>query len=146
VDNDNMWVTVLGFPPHAASLVLSQFAQCGTIVDKKFPSEGNWVHLKYSSQYETAKALSFNGKLISNSIMVGVVPYNVIENKENAQAAINNMSMFNDSTVLTSPNRARPLTQSFNMQHNAADIMSPTNCPQKSTGIVTKAMEYVFGW
>lgn len=144
---DNLWVTILGFPPHASSLVLAQFAQCGAIVDKKFPPEGNWVNLKYSTQFEVAKALSFNGKLISNSIMVGVVPCTNMEmNKENANTLNNHL---NDSALLnrsvTSPNRARPLTQSF-VQRQATDVIQPQNVPQKSTGIVSKAMEYVFGW
>lgn len=138
-NSESLWVTVLGFPPHAASLVLSQFAQCGTIIDKKFPPEGNWVNLKYSNRHEVGKALSFNGKLISNSIMVGVLPYNNCENKENA-------SNFNESLNMTSPNRARPLTQPFSVNPNTTEVLSPQNVPQKSTGLVTKAMEYVFGW
>lgn len=143
---DNLWITILGFPPHASSLVLAQFAQCGAIVDKKFPPEGNWVNLKYSTQYEVAKALSFNGKLISNSIMVGVVPCTNMEmNKENA----NTLNNLNDSALnrsITSPNRARPLTQSFVQRQASTDVIQPQNVPQKSTGIVSKAMEYVFGW
>lgn len=145
IDNsESLWVTVLGFPPHAASLILSQFAQCGTILDKKFPPEGNWVHLKFSSQYETAKALSFNGKLISNSIMIGVLPCNtIIENKENAS---NLNESLRENLNVTSPNRARPLVQSFIPKQSSTEVLSPQNIPQKSTGLVSKAMEYVFGW
>lgn len=67
------WITVFGFPPSATSTVLQHFAQCGTIVDKIFPSQnGNWVHLKYSSRLECDKALNYNEKILANNIMIGV--------------------------------------------------------------------------
>lgn len=144
--SDSLWVTVLGFPPHAASLVLTQFSQFGNITDKKFPPEGNWVHIKYSSPHEVSRAMSFNGKIISNNIMLGVIPYqrsNVSspqwENKENTEEVPVQAAM------LASPNRARSLTQPYVLPRNA-EVLSPQNVPQKSTGLVTKAMEYVFGW
>lgn len=143
--SDSLWVTVLGFPPHAASLVLTQFSQFGTITDKKFPQEGNWVHLKYSSPHEVSRAMSFNGKIISNSIMVGVIPHQKNtsnspqwENKENDEISP-------QAAVLTSPNRARSLTQPYVLPRDTA-VLSPQNVPQRSTGLVTRAMEYVFGW
>lgn len=146
--SDSLWVTVLGFPPHAASLVLTQFAQFGNITDKKFPPEGNWVHIKYSSPHEVSRAMSFNGKIISNNIMVGVIPLqknNSIpspqwENKENTEEVPPVQA-----AMLTSPNRARSLTQPYVLPRNT-EVLSPQNVPQKSTGLVTKAMEYVFGW
>lgn len=67
------WITVFGFPPSAVSVVLQHFAQCGTIVDKVFPSQnGNWVHLKFSSRLECDKALNYNEKILANNIMLGV--------------------------------------------------------------------------
>lgn len=144
--SESLWITVLGFPPHAANLVLTQFSQFGTIIDKKFPPEGNWVNLKYSSPHEVSRAMSFNGKIISNSIMVGVISHqkNTItspqwENKENTDDIPVQVAM------LTSPNRARSLTQPYVLPRNT-EVLSPQNVPQRSTGLVTKAMEYVFGW
>lgn len=144
--SDSLWVTVLGFPPHAASLVLTQFSQFGTITDKKFPPEGNWVNLKYSSPHEVSRAMSFNGKVISNSIMVGVITHqrNAIaspqwENKENTD------DLPVQAAMLASPNRARSLTQPYVLPRHT-EVLSPQNVPQRSTGLVTKAMEYVFGW
>lgn len=143
--SESLWVTVLGFPPHAASLVLTQFSQFGTITDKKFPPEGNWVHIKYNSPHEVSRAMSFNGKIISNSIMVGVIQNQLnnipspIWNKEN------DSNVCVQATMLASPNRARSLTQPYALPRNA-EVLSPQNVPQRSTGIVTKAMEYVFGW
>lgn len=67
------WVTVFGFPSSATSTILQHFAQCGTIVDKIFPSQnGNWVHLKYSSRLECDKALNYNEKILAGNIMIGV--------------------------------------------------------------------------
>ncbi|GJQ70515.1 hypothetical protein Trydic_g22921 [Trypoxylus dichotomus] len=57
---DTFWVTVFGFPPSSTSLVLAQLMNCGCIVEKKFPTQGNWVHLKYSSIHEASKALALN--------------------------------------------------------------------------------------
>ncbi|KRT82545.1 hypothetical protein AMK59_3466, partial [Oryctes borbonicus] len=132
---DTFWVTVFGFPPTSTSLVLAQLMNCGCIVEKKFPTQGNWVHLKYSSVHEASKALALNGKLISGNIMVGVVPYyNKQENKENL-----------DNFGLASPLRARNLRHSV-LPPQSSNTVIPQNVPQKSTGIVSKAMEYVFGW
>lgn len=137
---ESLWVTVLGFPPHAASLVMSQLAHCGTIIDKKFPTDGNWVDIKFSNRHEVAKAMAYNGKLISNSVMIGVILHKA-ENKENS----NSTSQETRHSIVTSPNRARSLTQPYVLSQNS-EVLSPQNVPQRSTGIVTKAMEYVFGW
>ena len=49
-DVSNNWVTVFGFPPSAASFILSQFAQLGTILQHHIPPNGNWMHLKYQTK------------------------------------------------------------------------------------------------
>ncbi|XP_057660559.1 nucleoporin Nup35 [Diorhabda carinulata] len=131
---DSHWVTVFGFPPSALTLILSQLANCGPIADKKVPPQGNWVHIKFNHLSEVAKALSLNCKLITNNIMIGVTPYHDKENKEN------------ESSIYTSPLRARSLRHSFISPSSQNSVVSPQTLPQKSTGIVTKAMEYVFGW
>ncbi|KAF5303046.1 hypothetical protein FQR65_LT08375 [Abscondita terminalis] len=118
----NQWVTVYGFPTSAAN--------------KRFPAQGNWVHLKYNSSVEASKALSLNGKLISNNIMVGVCLYqNKGCDKENK-----------DISYYKSPGRARSLRQSFVSPQASNTVVTPTSVPHKSNGLVTKAMEYVFGW
>ncbi|XP_023015695.1 nucleoporin 35 [Leptinotarsa decemlineata] len=131
---DSHWVTVFGFPPSALTLVLSQLANFGPIADKKVPPHGNWVHVKYNNLSEVAMALSLNCKLINNSIMIGVTLYYNRDDKEN------------ESTIYTSPIRARSLRHSFISPSHPNSVISPQILPQKSTGIVTKAMEYVFGW
>lgn len=134
--NETLWVTVFGFPPSALSVVLAHFANFCNIVDKKIPTQGNWVHLKMSSFNDVRKALSFNGKCISNTVMIGVMPYNNVSgNKENLDS-----SLFNQSS------RARSLRQTAVSPAPFNAVTSPHNVPQKSTGLVSKAMEYVFGW
>lgn len=44
---EDTWVTVFGFPPAAASYILTQFTQLGTITEHHNPGSGNWMHLKY---------------------------------------------------------------------------------------------------
>lgn len=130
---DTHWVTVFGFPPSVLNIVLSQLSNCGVIIDKRVPSQGNWVHVKFNNLSEVARALSLNGKCLNNSVMIGVQLHYDRENKEN-------------STMFTSPARARSLRHSFVSPQVSNSVISPQNVPQKSTGIVTKAMEYVFGW
>lgn len=133
---DTHWVTVFGFPPSALTFVLSQLANCGPIAEKKVPSQGNWVHVKFNNLSEVSRALSLNGKLVNNNIMIGVTLYYPKENKEN----------INDSSLYTSPIRARSLRHSFVSPQNPNSVIPPQTVPQKSTGLVSKAMEYVFGW
>lgn len=81
--------------------------------------------------------------------MVGVIPKHKPSNPKiiHFEDKENN-TVCNDATstsVITSPNRARSLTQPYTLPRNT-EVLSPQNVPQRSTGLVTKAMEYVFGW
>jgi nuclear pore complex protein Nup53 len=68
------WVTVFGFPPPASSYVLEQFSQYGTILRHSVSADGNWMHLLFQSRLQAKKALSKNGKVYGNGIMIGVQP------------------------------------------------------------------------
>ncbi|XP_036318784.1 nucleoporin Nup35 [Rhagoletis pomonella] len=132
------WVTVFGFPPSAISTILQHFAQCGTIVDKVFPPQnGNWVHLKYASRLECDKALNYNEKILGNNIMIGVTQCkdkNIID-KENV--CDNN----------TQPSNIRPLAQTaYKIAQNDSAVVNNANLPQKSSGLMNKAMDLFFGW
>lgn len=37
-------------------------------------SDGNWMHIQYQSKLQAKKALSKNGKIFGDSIMLGVTP------------------------------------------------------------------------
>ncbi|PSN54658.1 Nucleoporin NUP53 [Blattella germanica] len=88
-DAQNTWTTVFGFPPSAASFILSQFSHYGNILEKRMPAKGNWMHIRYQTKLECRKALSNNGKVFGGTIMIGVMPckdqeiLNDIRNKEN---------------------------------------------------------------
>ena len=47
------WVTVFGFPPSAASYILQQFSQCGTVLQHHIPANGNWMNIRYQTKYVT---------------------------------------------------------------------------------------------
>lgn len=67
------WITVYGFSPAATAMILTHFAQCGTILEKIFPPQsGNWVHLRFASSLECEKALNYHERILANSLMIGV--------------------------------------------------------------------------
>ena len=37
-------------------------------------TQGNWLHIQYQTKMQAQKALSKNGKVLANSLMVGVMP------------------------------------------------------------------------
>jgi nuclear pore complex protein Nup53 len=73
IDVHNTWVTIFGFPPSAASFILSQFSHYGSILEKKMPAKGIWMHVHYQTKLECRKALSNNGKVFGGTIMIGVM-------------------------------------------------------------------------
>ncbi|KAG9464206.1 hypothetical protein GDO78_020314, partial [Eleutherodactylus coqui] len=69
---DDTWVTVFGFPQASASYILLQFAQYGNIVKHVMSNAGNWMHVQYQSKLQARKALSKDGKIFGDCIMIGV--------------------------------------------------------------------------
>lgn len=70
----NFWITVFGFPQTETSSIFLHFSQCGTIMDKVFPTNGgNWVHIKFASRLECDKAINYNERIIGNCLMIGVI-------------------------------------------------------------------------
>ncbi|KAJ8688280.1 hypothetical protein QAD02_024075 [Eretmocerus hayati] len=159
------WVTVFGFPMAALNTVLSHISSRVRIIDKHPAphSQSNWIHLKCSTEPEAQRALMCNGNIVSGSIMIGVIPCTdegVImgSDKENRSKLNDSMRLFSTpvkpiglsrSNSTRTPVRiqnARPLVSGYNQHLGSQTVRSPDNIPHKSTGIVTKAMEYVFGW
>ncbi|XP_027057430.1 nucleoporin NUP35-like isoform X2 [Pocillopora damicornis] len=150
---DECWVTVFGFPPAASSFILQQFSQYGNIM-KSVTSKGNWLHLQYQSKLQAKKALSKNGKIYGSNIMVGVMPCiekSVMETfgKENMSTPL---SSNRNETMMTSPTASkpvpvRPLTAAYQAARSDHQVVSNgARTPQKDANIVSKAMEYIFGW
>lgn len=138
VKNHEFWVTVFGFPATSTSIVLSHFSGCGTILDKVC-SAGNWIHLRFSSRGECEKAILYNGKIIGNNLMIGVVKCqdeSVLE-KENV-----------NESQQASISRVRSLTQSAmrSAKFDTQVVHGQAEDPKKSTGIVSRAVDLIFGW
>jgi len=156
------WVTIFGFLPTDVNTVLSYISSRVRIVDKH-PApqpQSNWIHLKCASEQEAQKALMCNGSIVSGSIMIGVIPCTdegVIlgsdkENRTKLNVSIRLSSLRHNQSPCSfnaSPNTKRRKLRSLAAGYNHLSpqyAQSPENIPQKSTGLVSKAMEYVFGW
>lgn len=134
----NFWITVFGFPESAVSSVLAHFSQCGSILAKVY-SAGNWIHLKFSSRLECDKALLYNGKIIYNNLMIGVLRCtddSVIDKENNGnQRNMNNIS------------RVRSLTQAaYKSAQEPTEVVLSPNAPKRTTGIINKTLDMFFGW
>uniref|UniRef100_A0A182ULS9 Nucleoporin NUP35 n=1 Tax=Anopheles merus TaxID=30066 RepID=A0A182ULS9_ANOME len=142
------WVTVFGFPQNAASKILSHFIGIGTIVDKQpAPQNGNWVHLRYSSRLECDRALNYNGRIISEGLMIGVQYCNdpAILGKENEG------NEYSDAQGVSSPDkplwRVRSLmNMSYSAMQDPQAVISAPPVQKRANGIVNKAMDLFFGW
>lgn len=160
------WITIFGFPPDAMNTVLSYISNRVRIVDKHPAphSQSNWIHLKCATEQEAQRALTCNGNIISGLIMIGVTPCMdegvVLSPEKESRSKINgsmrifssptklNQSLQDSGNILRSPRiqNARPLAAGYSQHLSPQAVRSPENVPQKSTGLVSKAMELVFGW
>lgn len=136
VRSHEFWVTVFGFPSTSLDLILSHFSACGTILEKVC-SAGNYIHLRFSSRGECDKAMLYNGKIIGNNTMIGVIRCNdesVFEKENDSQ--------------LASVNRIRSLTQAaYKSAKYDTEVLHGADDPKKtSSGIVSRAVDLLFGW
>ncbi|XP_017015611.1 nucleoporin Nup35 [Drosophila takahashii] len=143
----DFWVTIFGFSPGASSMVLQHFTLCGTIVDVVHaPQNGNWMHVRFSSRIESDKALNYNHKIIAGNVMVGVArcTERSVLDKENSSGLANAEATV-ASNQPTSP--IRPFAQqSYKLARNENTISPSKDVPQKSSGLMDKAMDLIFGW
>ncbi|XP_063743245.1 nucleoporin NUP35 isoform X2 [Eleginops maclovinus] len=143
---DQTWITVFGFPPASASYILLQFAQYGNILKHTMASPGNWMHLQYQSSLQARKALSKDGKVFGDAIMVGVKPC-IDKSVMDSSAAIS--SPLSSSALPSTPRSAiRPLSAGYKCKTAGSDyqVLSDRQTPRKDDSMVSKAMEYMFGW
>ncbi|KTF87312.1 hypothetical protein cypCar_00038949 [Cyprinus carpio] len=180
---DDTWVTVFGFPPASASYILLQFAQYGNILKHvvstvkfqhcrqvfiydlfsikvcffhlQMSNTGNWMHVRYQSKLQARKALSKDGRIFGEAIMIGVKPCidkSVMESLDKSSAS---------SSVFTPPVKApgtpshplstprsvmRPLSAAYKASSSDYQVVSDQQTPKKDDSLVSKAMEYMFGW
>ncbi|XP_064635235.1 nucleoporin NUP35-like [Lineus longissimus] len=152
---DETWVTIFGFPPAATSFILQQFSQYGNIIKHTIANDGNWMHLHFQSKIQAKKALSKNGKVFGNGIMVGVQPCidkSVMESDRDNHL---HQSMLGTPIQQIGPGESfntskstpmRPLTAAYRAASSDHEVVSQSNTPQKNSSIMSKAMEYMFGW
>uniref|UniRef100_H3D1Y0 Nucleoporin NUP53 n=1 Tax=Tetraodon nigroviridis TaxID=99883 RepID=H3D1Y0_TETNG len=143
---DQSWVTVFGFPPASASYILLQFAQYGNILKHTMASPGNWMHLQYQSKLQARKALSKDGKVFGDTIMVGVKP--CIDKSVMDSSATVSSPHCSSSTVqqFTSRSTIRPLSASYRSSSSDYQVVTDRQTPRKDDSFVSKAIEYMFGW
>ncbi|XP_069011230.1 nucleoporin NUP35 isoform X2 [Embiotoca jacksoni] len=145
---DQTWVTVFGFPPASASYILLQFAQYGNILKHTMASPGNWMHLQYQSRLQARKAQSKDGKVFGDSIMVGVKPCidkSVMDSSEAVSPPLS--SSFSSSVLPSTPRSAiRPLSAAYRTSGSDYQVVADRQTPRKDDSLVSKAMEYMFGW
>lgn len=145
---DQTWVTVFGFPPASASYILLQFAQYGNILKHTMASPGNWMHLQYQSRLQARKALSKDGKVFGDAIMVGVKPC-IDKSVMDSSIAVSSplSTSFSTSTLPSTPRSAiRPLSAAYRNSSSDYQVVADRQTPRKDDSFVSKAMEYMFGW
>ncbi|XP_062390186.1 nucleoporin NUP35 [Sardina pilchardus] len=153
---DDTWVTVFGFPPASASYILLQFAQYGNVLKHVMSNTGNWMHIQYQSKLQARKALSKDGRIFGEAIMIGVKPCidkNVMEGS--AGRGSSSGSVFNTpakangtpSHPVSTPRSAmRPLSAAYKASSSDYQVVADRQTPRKDDTFVSKAMEYMFGW
>lgn len=159
------WVTVFGFLPSDVNTVLSHISSRARIVDKHPPPQpqNNWIHLKCASEQEARRALTCNGSIVSGLIMIGVIPCTdegVVLGSEKENRAklngnirslpsisrLNQSSDFSMSPIMNRRQKLRSLAAGYNQHLSPQPSQLPDDVPQKSSSLVSKAMEYMFGW
>lgn len=140
------------------------------------PPNGNWMKIRFQTKMQAQKALGRSGRVFNGNLMIGVsVCLDPPQDAINASQLLDQTGTNLDASVvslnssLASHNRSiRPLTQSYKAAHNEHEVSSSlksklrfkifvifkkklqvsaiANTPNKNAGIVSRAMEYVFGW
>lgn len=139
-------ITVFGFPPNCRNEILLSFQTHGPVesFDAAADSGSNWLHIVYESEWAAQKALNRNGTIFQpTGVMIGVIPMQSALEKVNI-AADSFMSPLKKSTLMEVPGdipsiflKKEPSTNSSS--NNLASLPSDSS-------IVTKAVNYIFGW
>ncbi|XP_002928022.1 nucleoporin NUP35 [Ailuropoda melanoleuca] len=155
---DDTWVTVFGFPQASASYILLQFAQYGNILKHVMSNSGNWMHIRYQSKLQARKALSKDGRIFGESIMIGVKPCidkSVMENSDRCALSSPSLAFTPPIKTLGTPaqpgstpkiSTMRPLATAYKASTSDYQVISDRQTPKKDESLVSKAMEYMFGW
>lgn len=141
---DEHCVTVFGFPKEASAFILEQFSQYGTVL-RHVIADGNYMHICYQSKLQARTALSKNGKVFGGTIMIGVKP--CIDKAVLSSFAQHEVPGAPEPISPVKPSGMRPLTAAYQASNSVHEVKPmAANTPQRSTGIIAKAAEYLFGW
>ncbi|EHB16353.1 Nucleoporin NUP53 [Heterocephalus glaber] len=155
---DGTRVTVIWFPQASASYILLQFPQYGNILKHVMSSTGNWMHSRYQSKLQAQKALNKDGRIFAESIMIGVKPCidkSVMENSDRGALSSSSLAFTPPIKTLGTPTQPRstpristmkPLATAYNASTSDYQFISDRHTPKKDESLVSKAMEYMFGW
>lgn len=172
---DETWITVFGFPQSATSFVLQEFSVYGQIIRHIPNPQGNWLHIQYQTKLQAQKALSKNGKILANSLMVGVMPcidkrvmnLNPQSNDSQfqlpltpgAQATAKSPTNVNLKASAAFGRNATKLDRTQSLRTNVRPLgpyngnraetresYDDSKLPKKNGNAISKAMEYMFGW
>eukprot|EP00357_Protocruzia_adherens_P004098 CAMPEP_0114972538 /NCGR_PEP_ID=MMETSP0216-20121206/451_1 /TAXON_ID=223996 /ORGANISM="Protocruzia adherens, Strain Boccale" /LENGTH=296 /DNA_ID=CAMNT_0002332923 /DNA_START=49 /DNA_END=939 /DNA_ORIENTATION=- len=64
-------VTVFGFEPENADIVIERFKRLG-VIEEFYRTTGNWVNISFKNQSSVEKALAMNGTFIGHDLMIAV--------------------------------------------------------------------------
>jgi len=151
-DIANRCVTVFGFNPDAPDTVLCRFQMHGTIEDRQFKPGKNWMHLKYSSRKEAAKAKNMHGHKFDDKIMIAVQPCTDVDfigsTSSTSASTLNSTAMGpTHTTILGTPAKAVRKDKPRSLLATAAATpQSNVDTPKKDRGVLGDAMEYIFGY
>uniref|UniRef100_A0A2K5M043 Nucleoporin NUP35 n=1 Tax=Cercocebus atys TaxID=9531 RepID=A0A2K5M043_CERAT len=146
------------FPQASASYILLQFAQYGNILKHVMSNTGNWMHIRYQSKLQARKALSKDGRIFGESIMIGVKPCidkSVMESSDRCALSSPSLAFTPPIKTLGTPTQPgstpristmRPLATAYKASTSDYQVISDRQTPKKDESLVSKAMEYMFGW
>ncbi|CAJ0953020.1 unnamed protein product [Ranitomeya imitator] len=141
---------ILRFPQASSSYILLQFAQYGNIIKHVMSNAGNWMHLQYQSKLQARKALSKDGKIFGDCIMIGVKPCidkNLMESTEKAPVSSVYSCVTPRVKSISSPRSGmRPLAAAYRATTSPYKVFMNRQTPKKDNTLVSKALEYLFGW
>ncbi|OBS64151.1 hypothetical protein A6R68_07312 [Neotoma lepida] len=127
--------------------------------DTWMSNTGNWMHIRYQSKLQARKALSKDGRIFGESIMIGVKPCidkSVMENSDRGGALSSPSLAFTPPIkTLGTPAQSgstprvstmRPLATAYKASTSDYQVISDRQTPKKDESLVSRAMEYMFGW
>lgn len=145
-------VTIFGFPSNFRNEVLMSFQTHGPIESYDLGEGNNWIHIVYESEWAAQKALARNGSIFESigGVMIGVIPMQIALERVNAAADSFMSPIKSDGHKIKNINLEKEQSSIFLSDKNKKSSLSNnsvniSNLPSESS-LVTKAVNYVFGW